>query len=120
MNSRKINRRRVKRNIKSKKNRHKMFKQQGGSIKWDNLALSVFLGPLGIDRFYHGCWKSGAGKLISQTIPPIGTIWWLADIGYAVAGKKGYIGCNDWHSSNLIKQYQKKANKSIQSITKNV
>ena len=48
------------------------------------LLLSIFLGSLGIDRFYIG--KIGTGILKLITFGGIG-IWWLVDLIIIVSGK---------------------------------
>ena len=62
-----------------------------------NLALSLFLGGLGIDRMVNGCVKQGFEKLLVGWIPlvglPIQGLWWLTDVGTAALSKDGYIGC---------------------------
>ena len=47
------------------------------------LLLSIFLGELGIDRFYLG--KIGTGILKLITLGGCG-IWWLIDIILTIAG----------------------------------
>ena len=47
------------------------------------LLLSIFLGELGIDRFYLG--KIGTGILKLITLGGFG-IWWLIDIILTIAG----------------------------------
>ncbi len=47
------------------------------------LILSVFLGELGIDRFYVG--KIGTGLLKLLTLGGVG-IWWLLDIILIITG----------------------------------
>jgi len=47
------------------------------------LLLSIFLGELGIDRFYLG--KVGTGILKLITFGGFG-IWWLVDIILTIAG----------------------------------
>jgi TM2 domain-containing membrane protein YozV len=47
------------------------------------LLLSIFLGELGIDRFYLG--KVGTGILKLITLGGFG-IWWLIDIILTIAG----------------------------------
>jgi len=47
------------------------------------LVLAVFLGPLGIDRFYTGKIFVGVLKLLTFGF---GGIWWLIDIILLVTG----------------------------------
>jgi TM2 domain-containing membrane protein YozV len=47
------------------------------------LLLSIFLGELGIDRFYLG--KIGTGILKLVTLGGFG-IWWLIDVILVIAG----------------------------------
>ena len=101
MNSKKINRKRFNKSRKTKRKIRKIFQQQGGR-RWDNIGLSILLGGLGADRIYHGCWKSGIAKLISQAFQPIGLGWWITDAGYAIMGREGYLGCNDAYFDKFI------------------
>jgi TM2 domain-containing membrane protein YozV len=59
------------------------------------LLLSIFLGELGVDRFYVG--KIGTGILKLLTLGA-GGIWWLIDIILIVTGKftdkDGYVISN--------------------------
>ena len=47
------------------------------------LLLSIFLGELGVDRFYLG--KVGTGILKLITLGGLG-VWWLIDIIFTIAG----------------------------------
>ena len=42
--------------------------------------ISIFLGSLGIDRFYLGDMKFGILKLISSLVLPFLPIWWIIDL----------------------------------------
>jgi hypothetical protein len=55
------------------------------------VVLSIFLGTLGVDRFYAGRIGLGIIKLLSNFVG-IGVIWWLIDIFLALTGrqKDGY------------------------------
>jgi len=55
-----------------------MAKDMGNPRSWyAALFLSIFLGYLGIDRFYIGRTRSAVVKLI--TLGALG-VWWLSDI----------------------------------------
>jgi TM2 domain-containing membrane protein YozV len=43
------------------------------------LLLSIFLGYLGVDRFYLNKFSSGIAKLLLSFVG-IGFIWWIIDI----------------------------------------
>jgi TM2 domain len=53
----------------------------GGSRDWlTTLLLSVFVGYLGVDRFYTGYIGLGILKLLLTLLCGVGFIWWLIDI----------------------------------------
>ena len=55
----------------------------GGDKSWAvALLLSVFLGPLGVDRLYLG--YAGVGVLKLLTCGGFG-LWWLVDVGLLLA-----------------------------------
>ena len=47
------------------------------------LLLAIFLGPLGIDRFYAGRTVLGIFKLLTFGF---GMIWWAVDIVFVITG----------------------------------
>ncbi len=53
---------------------------------WLALVLSIFLGGLGVDRFYLGYIKLGILKILSILIC-IGIVWWIADIILIASGR---------------------------------
>ncbi len=62
------------------------------------LALSVFVGEFGIDRFYMG--KIGTGFLKLITLGGLG-IWWIIDIILVATGEM-----RDKHGQPLIKEFK--------------
>lgn len=55
--------------------------EQGGSRDWlTALLLSIFVGYLGVDRFYTGHTGLGVAKLLLTILCGVGLIWWLIDI----------------------------------------
>ena len=57
--------------------------------------LAVFLGPLGINHFVRGCYKTGGLKALSSIflwLTPIPWIWWGMDVGASFLDDK-YMMC---------------------------
>ena len=57
--------------------------------------LAVFLGPLGINHFVRGCYKTGGLKALSSIflwLTPIPWIWWGMDVGASFLDQK-YMMC---------------------------
>ncbi|RUP48817.1 TM2 domain-containing protein [Jimgerdemannia flammicorona] len=55
------------------------------------LLFSIFLGPLGVDRFYLGYIFTGILKLVTAGL---GGIWWVVDIVLIAAGAlPDHYGC---------------------------
>ena len=53
------------------------------------LLLSIFLGTLGIDRFYVGKVKTGIFKLLISvcSLGMLAWIWWVIDVIYIACGR---------------------------------
>lgn len=62
------------------------------------VVLSVFLGGMGIDRFYIGDIGAGVGKLL--TLGGFG-IWWLVDL-FAISGKTKKNNSKDFNEAMVI------------------
>jgi len=50
------------------------------------LLLSIFVGYLGVDRFYTGHTGLGIAKLLLTVLCGVGLVWWLLDIVMIATG----------------------------------
>lgn len=111
----------------------------GGEKNWFlALCLSMFLGPVGADRFYLGCILSGIVKLVipfatfalppllNALIPPcflflspiLGTVgylvvlaWWIMDVVMIIMKKTLFFDCGGYYFKPVKSSSKKKKTK---------